>query len=401
MITILLALIYIGFISLGLPDSLFGAAWPSIRDGLGLDVGLGGIYSLCSSGATIISSLFSARLINKFGTGKLVVVSVAVTAVAVLLMPLVSLTAVPFVLLCSVGFLLGLGGGAIDAALNNFVALHFSAMHMNFLHCFWAVGCTVSPLAFSFLWSRGGTWQQCYLYIGIAQCVITVMMIFALPLWKRVPLKLSQIKNTAATQKDGEIESKPENIKFLDLIKIRYMKTAMAAFFCYCAYELAFGLWITSYMQTVRGFSIEAAARFSGAFFIGIAAGRFISGLFAAKLGSKKLMRIGNIVVLCGVIVLLLRQNEIISFIAAIAVGTGAGPFYPNLMFRAPQIFGKKRSQAAIGLLMASAYTGLTTLPPIIGIIPLKFFPVAIGVLAVFAFIMAEVLPNQKSDVRG
>jgi fucose permease len=216
-------------------------------------------------------------------------------------------------------------------------------------------------------------------------------MFFALPLWKKVPLKLSQ-------NQGEKLPEEPEIIKFRRLIKLPFMKTAMTAFFCYCAYELAFGLWITSYMQTVRGFSIDAAARFSAAFYIGIAAGRFISGIFSTKLQPKTLMRIGNIVVLSGILLLILRQNEIISFAATIAVGVGAGPFYPNLMFLAPKIFGKKYSGAAIGLLMASAYTGLTTLPPLIGVMPLRFFPLAIAVLAVGATAMAELLRN--SEVR-
>jgi fucose permease len=271
---------------------------------------------------------------------------------------------------------------------------------MNWLHCFWAVGCTVSPLLFSQILTGGGSWQKSYISIGVIQAIIAALMVFALPLWGKVPLKLHE--NTGTLEK-SDTEKNAENptqnvVKFGTLIKIPHIKTALAAFFCYCAYEAAFGLWISSYMVSVRGLTATEASYHASAFYVGIAAGRFLSGIVSSRLKSAELMRIGCIIAGFGALILLLPGSGVFPFVGALSVGLGAAPFYPNLMFRAPRIFGKENSQSAIGVLMASAYIGLTLVPPVVGVIPLKVFPVCILVLIGASFFLSEILPKENAE---
>ncbi|MDR0986452.1 MAG: MFS transporter [Ruminococcus sp.] len=386
MVAILLVLIYFAFISLGLPDGLFGAAWPIIRTEAGLPQEMGGIYSMVTSGATILSSLFATRIIHKLGTGKVLVISVFITSVSLLIFPLnLAGFSQPYVYMCIVGFILGLGAGCVDAGLNNYVALHFKSSHMNFLHCFWGVGCMVSPIALSLYLQSGGSWQQTYYTIGFAQLVLAVILIFSVPLWAKVPVK------PEAIHEDNTVK-----LTNTQTLKLPLIKTSVIAFLCYCGYEAAMILWIPSYVIEVDGRSATVGAFFSSLFFMGITGGRFISGLLSERVGMKNLARFGCIAAIAGIIIVILPAGEVLTGVGVAMVGAGAGPFYPAMMYRTPESFGVAASQSAIGLQMAFAYTGSTLLPPLIGLLPMKMFPFAVLALAVLTFVLSESLNYRK-----
>jgi fucose permease len=386
MVVILLVLIYIAFISLGLPDGVFGAAWPIIHDELAISGQLAGVYSAVTSAATIISSLAASRIIHKLGTGKVLVISVFITATSLLIFPLNLVPFLPrYVYMCILGFILGLGAGCVDSALNNYVALHFKASHMNFLHSFWGVGCMIGPLVFTLYLTGGGSWQQAYYTIGAAQLLLAVVLIFSVPLWAKVPVS-----------KGLDTEITTERLTNMQTLKLPLIKTSVIAFLCYCGYESAMILWIPSYINEVDGRSVETAALFSSMFFMGITGGRLISGFLSEKLGMKNLQRFGCIIAIAGIIVVILPFGEILSGVGVVMVGAGAGPFYPAMMFRTPESFGQAASQSAIGLQMAFAYTGSTLMPPLIGLLPLRFFPYCVLGLTIITFVLSESLNYRK-----
>jgi fucose permease len=284
-----------------------------------------------------------------------------------------------------VGFILGLGAGCVDAALNNYVALHFKASHMNFLHCFWGVGCMISPIVLTLYLTGGGSWQQTYYTIGIAQLMLAVVLIFSIPLWAKIPVSAAH-----------KSEIKSERLTNMQTLKLPLIKTSVLAFLCYCGYEAAMILWIPSYINEVDGRSVETAALFSSLFFIGITVGRLISGFLSEKLGMKNLQRVGCIAAIIGIIIVILPFGEILTGVGVVMVGAGAGPFYPAMMFRTPESFGQAASQSAIGLQMAFAYTGSTLIPPIIGLLPLRLFPYCVLTLTVITFVLSESLNYRK-----
>jgi fucose permease len=391
MVTLLLVLIYISFISLGLPDGLFGAAWPILRGEINLPQEMGGIYSAVVSSATIVSSLFASRIIAKLGTGKVLVISVFITSVSLLVFPLNVGKIIPvYAYMCIAGFVLGIGAGAVDSALNNYVALHFKALHMNFLHCFWGVGCMISPLVLSGYLTRGGSWQATYYTIGIMQLVLAVILIFSLPLWKKVPQKI----NT---------EDLPETVHLTnrETLKLPLIKTSALAFLCYCGYENSMILWISSYSNEIDRFSVTDAAILASIFFAGITGGRLISGFLSIKIGMKNLARYGCIIALLGMVIILLPLDKTLMWIGVVMVGGGAGPFYPALMYRTPESFGAAASQSAIGLQMAFAYTGSTLVPVILGILPLKLFPVFELILIILTLVLSESLNYRKKQMQN
>jgi fucose permease len=388
MVVILLVLIYIAFISLGLPDGMFGAAWPIIHDELAIPQQLAGVYSAVTSAATIISSLAASRIIHKLGTGKVLVISVFITSASLLIFPLNLVPFLPpYVYMCIVGFILGLGAGCVDAGLNNYVALHFKASHMNFLHCFWGVGCMISPIVLTLYLTGGGSWQQTYYTIGTAQLVLAVVLIFSIPLWAKIPV---------SKEHDTGEKTEPERLTNMQTLKLPLIKTSVIAFLCYCGYEAAMILWIPSYINEVDGRSVETAAFFSSLFFMGITGGRLISGFLSEKLGMKNLQRFGCIIAIAGIIVVILPFGEILTGVGVVMVGAGAGPFYPAMMFRTPESFGQAASQSAIGLQMAFAYTGSTLVPPLIGLLPLRFFPYCVLGLTIVTFVLSESLNYRK-----
>lgn len=398
MVTLLLALIYLAFISLGLPDSLLGSAWPQMHLDLGAQLSMEGIISMLISCGTVISSLFSEKIIYKFGTGMISAVSTLLTAVALFGFSVSG----NFYMLCFLAIPYGLGAGAIDAALNNYVALHFASRHMSWLHCFWGIGAAVGPYVMGVAMSLGKGWRGGYLAISVIQLVLTIVLFAALPLWK-----INQEKN------EESITEKKEPKKLKEIFKIKGVAFVLIAFFCYCAVEQTTGLWASSYFVINRGLSNHTAASFVGLFYIGITGGRFLSGFIADKFGDKKMIRLGICGILIGVVFLLIPANQLFSsykmlkeifpLIGLGFVGFGCAPIYPSVIHATPDNFGKENSQAIIGIQMAFAYMGVIIMLALFGIISqyitIALFPIYIMLITLVMFIMSEKMNKLKSKI--
>ena len=383
--TILLIIIYFSFISLGLQDSLLGSGWPSMHSALDVPLHYAGYVSMIIAAGTVVSSIFSAKVIRRLGTGVVVAVSVAMTAAALLGFSL----SATFALLCVFAVPLGLGSGSIDAALNNYVALHYRAKHMSWLHCFWGIGVSAGPNIMAFYLINGNSWNMGYRAIGITQCCLVVILIFAISLWGK-----NKSKN------DNEKNETPQNFRFKDLFDTVGVKQVLIAFFCYCSMESITVLWGSSFLVTVKNVSPEIAARWISLFFIGITAGRFISGFLTMKLSNRQIIRLGQGFIACGIIALTLPADWIL-LPALFLIGLGCAPIYPSLIHETPRNFGREKSQAIIGIQMASAYIGTTFMPPVFGriasYINFGIFPFYIGVILIFHIVMIELL-NKKID---
>lgn len=351
MYLLLLAVIYLAFISLGLPDSLLGAAWPTIRSAFDVPLSYMGFVSMIIAGGTIISGLMSERITKRFGTRAVVVVSVLLTAVALFGFSTVS----KFYQLCLWGIPYGLGAGAIDAALNNYVALHYSSRHMSWLHCFWGVGTIVSPYIMSFALNYA-SWSDGYRWVSFIQFGIVVILAVSLPLWKVNSKK----------QQSGEEAKKVLGIK--GALKIKGVPFLLIGFFSYCAAEATTMLWASSYLEGTQGVPKDEAAALGSLFFIGITAGRFLSGFISDRLGDNRMIRIGIAVALCGVA--LIAVPTLPTAVAGfVIIGIGCAPVYPCIIHATPDNFGAENSQGIIGIQMASAYVGSTFAPPLFGVI--------------------------------
>ena len=390
MIHLLLAIIYLAFISLGLPDALLGSAWPTMYSEFDVPVSYAGIISMIIALGTIISSLQSDRLTRKLGTGKVTAISVAMTAIALLGFS----SSHAFWMLCVWAVPYGLGAGSVDAALNNYVALHYESHHMSWLHCMWGVGATVGPYIMGFALSGGKTWNTGYLYIGVLQIVLTAILVFSLPLWK-------ERKTSESPGNTNENTTLEKPLTLPQIIKIPGAKEVMLCFFCYCAIEQTAGLWASSYLTLFKGVSAETAARFAGMFFIGITVGRAINGFIAMKLQDSQMIRLGQSIIAIGVIVMLLPGPHIISLAGLILIGLGCAPVYPCIIHSTPAHFGAGRSQALIGVQMARAYVGTCLMPPIFGLIAnhisIALFPVYIMALLILMVIMHELLSKKTA----
>ena len=390
MIHLLLAIIYLAFISLGLPDALLGSAWPTMYSEFDVPVSYAGIISMIIALGTIISSLQSDRLTRKLGTGKVTAISVAMTAIALLGFS----SSHAFWMLCVWAVPYGLGAGSVDAALNNYVALHYESHHMSWLHCMWGVAATVGPYIMGFALSGGKTWNTGYLYIGVLQIVLTAILVFSLPLWK-------ERKTSESPGNTNENTTLEKPLTLPQIIKIPGAKEVMLCFFCYCAIEQTAGLWASSYLTLFKGVSAETAARFAGMFFIGITVGRAINGFIAMKLQDSQMIRLGQSIIAIGVIVMLLPGPHIISLSGLILIGLGCAPVYPCIIHSTPAHFGAGRSQALIGVQMASAYVGTCLMPPIFGLIAnhisIALFPVYIMALLILMVIMHELLSKKTA----
>lgn len=352
MATILLIIIYLAFISLGLPDSMLGAAWPVAYAQLGAPVSYAGFVSIGITIGTVVSSLISVRVIRKFGTGGVTAACVLLTASALLG---ISFTH-SFVVLLLLAIPLGLGGGAIDAALNNYVALHYKASHMSFLHSFWGVGATISPLIMSQFLKQNGNWQGGYRFVSIIQMSLAAIMFITLPLWGKV--------SHAGVD---ELHGGPIEIDNRAAIKKRGAIFAVLSFFFYCAGEASVGLWAATYFVSVRGVDPSVAASWGSLFFFGIMGGRMISGLLAMRVKERTLINIGLMIAVVGALLLALPLPPLFSLAGLLLFGLGCAPVFPNLIHITPQRFGANYSQAIIGLQMASAYVGATLMPPVVG----------------------------------
>lgn len=379
MFSLLLALIYVSFISLGLPDSLLGSAWPQMQESLGVSLSLGGVISFLITASTILSSLMSHRVIQRFGTGGVTMCSVAMTALALLGFSLSD----SFLVLCLWAIPYGLGAGSVDAALNNFVALHCKAKHMSWLHCFWGIGATGGPYIMGLCLSRGMGWQAGYRTISFLQMALTLILLLSLPLWKKQELPLS-----------GGETVRPQTPQWRKLLKRPGVKAALTAFFFYSALELTTGLWGSSYMVAVRGISPETAAKWISLFYLGITAGRFFSGILTLRFSDDTMVRLGEGTAIVGIILLLLPLHNLFLCVGLILTGLSCAPIYPSLLHATPQRFGKSLSQSLMGTQMAISYLGSTTMPPVSGFLSEKIsmglYPVLLLVFALSMTILTE-----------
>lgn len=354
MVQLLLVIIYLSFISLGLPDGLLGAAWPTVYQELSVPVSYAGIIAMIISAGTILSSLMSDRLTYKLGTGKVTAISVMMTAAALLGFS----TCNAFWMLCLWAIPYGLGAGSVDASLNNYVALHYESRHMSWLHCMWGMGAAVGPYIMGYVLSMGKHWTLGYRGVGIIQIVLTVILFLSLPLWK-------ERKDSNAVHQ--ETNGKP--LTLFQIFKIPGAKEVMITFFCYCAVEQTTALWASSYLTLYKGVPSETAAAFASIFFIGITAGRLLNGFLTMKFNDRQLIRGGEVIILAGIIAMLLPVGKTVSLIGFILIGLGCAPIYPCIIHSTPENFGEDRSQALIGVQMASAYIGIFLMPPLFGLI--------------------------------
>lgn len=379
MYSVLLVIIYIAFISLGLPDSLLGSAWPVMYEELNVPMSYAGIVTMIIAGGTIVSSLLSDRLTRKLGTGLVTAISVMLTAAAMFGFSLTN----SFIVLCLLAVPYGLGAGAVDAALNNYVALRYASRHMSWLHCFWGVGAAVSPYIMSYYLTGGYGWSNGYSLVALVQLVLTTVLFISLPLWK---------KETTA---GSGTESSAVPLSLTQALKIKGVKYILLTFFGYCALEATTGLWASSYLVEYRGIDVETAARFASLFYMGITFGRFICGFITEKMGDKLLIRLGIIVILCGVIMIVLPgASSIFALGGLVIIGLGCAPVYPSIIHSTPSNFGQENSQAIIGIQMASAYMGSTFMPPlfgwIAGVSSIGLYPVFLIIFAILMLIMSE-----------
>lgn len=354
MMTALLIIIFITFIGVGVPDSVLGTAWPSIYREFNLPVSLAGYISATVSACTIISSLISSKAINKLGTGGVSDVSTLMT-VAALLGYAFSDNAVFFFLLA---IPLGLGAGSIDTALNNFVALHYSASKMNFLHCFYGIGVAASPYIMSLALGADDNWRKGYVITGLIQFAIALIAVLSLPLWKK------------AEKKDENGNDAPlKTLTLSQLLKMPAVRMSCFAFFGYCALELCAGSWSSTYFVNIKGLTTDKAAQIAMLFYIGLASGRFLSGIVAQKAGRWKIIGISTLILFAALVLFVLPLPVFVSAVALFFIGLGCGPVFPNLTHLTPQNFGKDISQSVIGVQQASSYTGIMLMPWLFGIL--------------------------------
>lgn len=379
MIHLLLVIIYLSFISLGLPDSLLGAAWPKMYPSLAVPVSYAGIISFIIALGTIVSSLASDRLTRRLGTGKVTFISVLMTAVALFGFSISS----TFISLCLWAVPYGLGAGSVDAALNNYVALHYKSRHMSWLHCMWGVGASAGPSIMGAVMTGGGTWNGGYRVISIMQIVLTAILLFSLPLWKK-------------ESGSGEKEVEAKALTFGEILSTNGVKEILFCFFCYSAVEQTTGLWAASFLTLSKGVAAETAAAFAGLFYIGITIGRGLCGFITFKLDDTAMVRMGQIITALGVVILLLPLNSLFSLAGFVMIGLGCAPIYPSIIHSTPEHFGEDKSQAIIGVQMAAAYVGTCLMPPLFGLvaehITVSLLPYYLAGFLVLMIIMHEAM---------
>ena len=350
----LLALIYAAFISLGLPDALLGSAWPSMYRELSVPVSYSGLIFMIIAGGTIISSLQSDRLTKAFGAGKVTAFSVLMTAVALFGFSVSR----SYAALCLWAILYGLGAGSVDASLNNYVALHYASRHMSWLHCMWGIGASAGPYIMGSALTGGYGWNTGYRSIALLQTALTAVLLLSLPLWRRPQ---------GEQRRTQDMQTKPLPLK--RVVTIPGAKEIMITFFCYCAVEQTANLWASSYLTLYRGLSAKAAAGLASVFFTGITAGRFFSGFLTLKLNDTQMIRLGQGGIAAGILLLFLPFGTTSSLLGLGLIGLGCAPIYPSIIHATPARFGEDKSQAMIGVQMASAYAGTCLMPPLFGLV--------------------------------
>lgn len=387
MVHLLLAIIYLAFISHGLPDALLGAAWPSMYPQFDVPVSYAGIISMIIALGTVVSSLQSDRLTKKLGTGKVTALSVLMTAMALFGFA----TSHSFGMLCLWAIPYGLGAGSVDASLNNYVALHYESRHMSWLHCMWGLGASAGPYIMGYALTAGWGWNSGYHIIAVLQIVLTAILLCSLPLWKQRPAEVLQ---------DGKVQ----NVKALSIREVLQLAGAreiLVCFFCYCALEQTTGLWASSYLTLHKGVSADTAATFASMFYLGITVGRALSGFLTMKLNDVQMIRLGEVIIGIGVLVMLLPFGQSLSLTGLILIGLGCAPVYPCVIHSTPAHFGADKSQAIIGIQMACAYVGTCLMPPVFGLIAnhitVALLPVYLLIILVLMVIMHELL-CKKTD---
>lgn len=391
MVNLLLAVIYVAFISLGLPDAVLGAAWPTMSVDLGAPISWAGGISMTISAGTIVSALLSDRMTLHFGAGKVTVVSVALTALA-----LFGFSVAPnYWVLILLAIPYGLGAGGVDAALNNYVAIHYESRHMSWLHAMWGIGALTGPYVMGFALGAGQGWPWGYRYISILQVALTAILIFSLPLWK----KRSEAKTGEVSgESDGTVNDetrKPLGVR--GVLAIRGAKEILVMFFCYCALESTAMLWGSSYMVLGKGIDKTTAAMWASLFCIGITVGRLASGFLTMKFNDPTMIRLGQALVLTGIVSMLLPlPYNIGTIVGLMIIGLGCAPIYPCVIHSTPVYFGEDKSQAIVGMQMACAYVGSMCMPPVFGLIAqhisVLWFPLYMLVFLVLMVIMHESL---------
>ena len=377
MYSLLLLLIYMAFISLGLPDSLLGAGWPVMHTTLNVSLAHMGFVSMVISGCTIVSSLMSDRLTRKLGTSVVTVISVFLTAAALFGFS----TSANFWMLLLFAIPYGLGAGAIDAALNNYVALHYSSKHMSWLHCFWGVGTIISPFVMSYA-LKTATWHSGYLIVSMIQLGIGLLLLLTLPVWKINEKKTIQ-------------RSTDKPLGLVEVLKIKGVPTLLIGFFAYCAAEATAMYWASTYLVESKGVPDVKAAAFASLFFIGLTTGRFFGGFLMDILGDRKMIILGGSILVLGIFCLLLPINsERLSLIGFIIIGLGCAPIYPCIIHSTPSNFGAEHSGAIIGIQMASAYVGSSLVPPLFGVIGktwgFNLLPIYLLIFVILMLVMTE-----------
>ena len=390
MIHLLLAVIYLSFISLGLPDSLLGAAWPSMYQGFGVPVSYSGVIFCIISVGTVISSLQSDRLTRRLGAGLVTAISVGMTAAALFGFSVSN----SFWALCLWAIPYGLGAGSVDAALNNYVALHFASRHMSWLHCMWGIGASVGPYIMGAALSTSAGWHMGYRIISLIQIVLTAIILLSLPLWK-----------TASAKEEAEQADTPaQALTLKQIFRIPGVKAVLITFFCYCSLEQTTSLWASSYLVLAKGIAPETAAGFASLFFIGITAGRALCGFLTLKWNDTQMVRLGVGLIALGVAAMLLPLGETVTLAGLLLIGLGCAPIYPSIIHSTPAHFGADKSQAIIGVQMASAYIGNCLMPPLFGLIAnrttISIFPYYLLVILVVMGYMHEVLEKETREAR-
>ncbi len=401
MVSLLLPVIYIAFISLGLPDSLLGSAWPVMYADLGAPVAAQSVITTIITAGTIVSSLATAPLMRRLGTGKLTAISVGMTAVSILGFA----ASTSLWQLCLLAVPYGLGAGSVDASLNNYVALHYGERHMSWLHCCWGVGTSVSPVIMG--WALAGplSWHAGYLTVGIMQACITALLVFSLPLWKKAgdgaekcdgapaPAAPADGEKPATTSSDAP--SAPDAApSYADVLRLPGAAAAILSFGCYSGFEYVCGLWSSSHLVMARGIAEAQAATMASFFYMGITAGRFLSGIVAPHVGSKNMIRLGQAVAAAGLAIFIAGQGETVLSLALALIGLGCAPIYPSIISLTPERFGEKASQSMVSLQMACAYAGSTIMPPLVAWLVSAggagFMPWLLAGVLVAMFLLAE-----------
>ena len=350
MTSVLIFIIYLAFISLGLPDSLLGSAWPIIHTQISVPLSYSGIVFMIVSLGTVISSLNSDRLIRKMGTGKVTAFSTLMTVIALMGFSFSH----SFLALCFWAIPYGLGAGSIDAALNNYVALHYASRHMSWLHCMWGIGATIGPLIMSFALTNHHNWHLGYRYVGLIQLALVTVLFISLPLWKERKQKAEEAGNS---------------LSLAEVLRIKGVMEMMVTFFCYCALEQSTGLWASSWLVNYKGIDPDTAASFASLFFTGITLGRAISGFITFKFNDRQMVRVGFVIISIGLLCLLQNVSDQLCLMGLVLIGLGCAPIYPSLIHSVPERFGENTSQSVIGVQMASAYVGTSLMAPFFGVV--------------------------------